>query len=98
MDICFKEVHEFKASFEHFILVAIHASPKTRFIRLRDRKRGDDPLNWTTFLERDNRELTVGLGNVIALADHLLINHGSIPTFTCHVTQVLKEVEANWTR
>jgi dephospho-CoA kinase len=90
------EVHEFKAAFKNFVLIAIHASPKTRFARLRDRGRPDDPRVWTTFLERDARELTVGLGNVIVLADHFLVNHGSIACFIHEITNVLEEVETRW--
>jgi dephospho-CoA kinase len=60
------------------ITVAIHASPKTRFQRLLSRKRSDDPNTWEVFFERDSRELDVGLGDVIALADLVLINEGTI--------------------
>jgi hypothetical protein len=31
---------------------------------------------WTEFLERDLRELKVGLGSAIAMADHIIINEG----------------------
>lgn len=58
--------------------IAIHASPKTRFQRLLARNRSDDPKNPETFNERDIRELNVGLCQVIALADVLLVNEGSI--------------------
>ncbi len=60
------------------VLVAVHASPKTRYSRLLKRGRPDDPKDWPTFLERDLRELRVGLGSVIALADHMLINEGPL--------------------
>lgn len=68
------EVKEFKKHFPFFTLVAIHASPETRFTRLSQRKRGDDPKTWKTFKERDYRELSVGLGDVIAIADHIIVN------------------------
>jgi dephospho-CoA kinase len=60
------------------IPLAIHASPKTRFQRLLARNRSDDPKTWETFRERDFRELDVGLGHVLALAEIVLINEGSI--------------------
>ncbi|MDI9644745.1 MAG: AAA family ATPase [Candidatus Verstraetearchaeota archaeon] len=61
------------------LVVAVHASPKTRFKRLLKRGREDDPKDWKTFEERDMRELRVGLGSVIALADVVLVNEGPIP-------------------
>jgi len=60
------------------ILVAVHASPHTRFQRLLKRGRADDPNDFETFNERDTRELNVGMGSVIALADKVLINEGTV--------------------
>jgi len=72
-----EEISELKSNFE-VITVAIHASPRTRFQRLLSRGRSDDPKTWDIFYERDCRELNVGLGHVIALADILLVNEGTI--------------------
>jgi len=71
------ELLELKSKF-HVVTVAIHASPKTRFQRLLSRGRSDDPKTWEPFYERDSRELNVGLGHVIALADVVLVNEGTI--------------------
>ena len=71
------EVNEIRTKYE-VIPLAIHASPKTRFQRLLSRNRSDDPKTWETFQERDFRELDVGLGHVLALADVLIINEGNI--------------------
>ena len=71
------ELTELKSKFD-VSTVAIHASPRTRFQRLLLRDRSDDPKTWDTFYERDLRELNVGLGQVIALADILLVNEGTI--------------------
>jgi len=60
-------------------LIAVHASPRTRFERLLKRGRSDDPKDWETFRERDMRELKVGIGSVIAMADKVFINEGSLP-------------------
>lgn len=59
-------------------LLAVHASPSTRFQRLLRRGRGDDPKDYKTFQKRDARELEVGIGSVIALADKIIINEGSV--------------------
>lgn len=59
-------------------LIAVHASPSTRFTRLLKRGRPDDPKERLTFDERDLRELKVGLGSVIALADSVFVNEGTL--------------------
>jgi dephospho-CoA kinase len=70
------EVEEYKRHFKNFVTIAVHASPETRFQRLFRRKRSDDPQGWESFRQRDMRELSVGLGNVIATADYMTINEG----------------------
>ena len=55
-------------------LLAVNASPDTRFIFLSERKRSDDPLTREKFEERDNRELGVGIGESIAIADETISN------------------------
>jgi dephospho-CoA kinase len=70
------ELNEFKSKYE-VTSVAIHASARTRFSRLRSRSRSDDPKDWAIFQERDLRELRVGLGDVLALADIVLVNEGT---------------------
>ena len=86
------EVEEFKRHLPKFFLIAIHASPQTRFKRLFRRRRSDDPKNWETFLERDSRELGVGLGNVIATADHVIVNEGTKSQLKKGVREVLEDV------
>jgi dephospho-CoA kinase len=71
------EVNAFKQRFTNFSLMAVYASPETRFNRIFCRKRSDDPDGWDVFHERDMRELGVGLGNVIAMAEYLIINENS---------------------
>jgi dephospho-CoA kinase len=55
-------------------LLAIHASRQRRFALLSDRKRTDDPLDMESFNTRDERELSIGIGNAIALADEAISN------------------------
>jgi len=61
------------------MLVAVHASPHRRFAFLRERGRSDDPLSKEMFLKRDERELEVGIGNAIALADEVVSNEHGAP-------------------
>jgi dephospho-CoA kinase len=70
------EVEEYKRHFTNFVTIAVHAAPETRFQRLFRRKRSDDPQGWESFHRRDMRELSVGVGNVIATTDYMIINEG----------------------
>ena len=56
-------------------LLAVNASADTRFNFLRERKRSDDPLTREKFEERDNREIGVGLEEIIRLADESIENN-----------------------
>ena len=77
------------------VVLAVHASPKTRCKRLIARGRSDDPKNWDEFAERDWRELGVGIGNVIALAGEMLINETSIEDLNAAAEVVLLKVSRN---
>jgi len=92
------EVEEFKKHFPNFTLIAVHASPETRFKRLFLRQRSDDPKNWEIFRERDMRELSVGLGNAIAMAEHIIINEEKLEIVKEKIKEVLDRVEAKWMR
>jgi dephospho-CoA kinase len=59
-------------------LLAIHASRNRRFKLLTDRGRSDAPTTRSGFDERDKRELSVGVGNAVALADESLSNEHSM--------------------
>jgi dephospho-CoA kinase len=61
------------------ILVAVHASPGRRFALLKGRGRRDDPLSRGMFDKRDERELDVGIGRAIALADEVVSNERATP-------------------
>ena len=89
------EVDEFKKKFTHFILVAIHASPETRYQRLFRRRRSDDPPDWKTFMERDLRELGIGMGSVISVADYMIVNEGSIEQLKQKIMRLMREVLTN---
>jgi dephospho-CoA kinase len=56
-------------------LLAVNAAADTRFYFLRERKRSDDPLTREKFEERDNREIGVGLEEIIGLADESIENN-----------------------
>ena len=72
----FEEIDALEKRYQVWI-IAIHASPGTRFRRLMKRRRSDRPRTMDDFSERDRREVTVGVGKVIALADRMLENEDS---------------------
>ncbi len=90
------EADIFKEHFSKFSLVAVHASPKIRFNRLSKRHRSDDPTEWKVFNERDMRELNVGLGNVIAMAEQMIVNDNSLENVKAKVKELLEKVEEKW--
>lgn len=87
------EVSIFKSELGDLNIVAIHASPKTRFERLKKRGREDAPQTWGEFNDRDNRELDWGLGRVIARADYMIINDSSLEDFYSKVRDLLKQLD-----
>lgn len=87
------EVRVFREKFgKDLVVIAVHSSPKTRFERLTKRGRDDDPKTYEEFLKRDERELGWGIGNVIATADHMMVNEGSMDEFSTEVRQLFQEI------
>ena len=90
------EVDAFKTHFAKFSIAAVHASPEARFTRLTNRHRSDDPNGWEVFRERDIRELSVGLGNVIAMAEQMIVNDNSVEETKVKVAEALRRIEEKW--
>jgi dephospho-CoA kinase len=90
------EVDAFRGHFAKFGVLGVHASPETRFSRLSSRRRSDDPDGWEVFNERDMRELSVGLGNVIAMAEQLIVNDKSAEEVKVAIRKALSRIEAKW--
>lgn len=86
------EVYEFRRNFPCFRFIAIHASPIVRFHRIFGRNRSDDSTDWRIFIERDLREIKVGIGSVIALADYMIVNEGSLQYFQTNLKDCLKAI------
>ena len=57
-------------------LLSIEATADTRYKFLSSRGRSDDPATREKFEERDNRELGIGIGESIAIADETISNSG----------------------
>ena len=86
-----EEVKEFRKYYK-VIILGIHSSPEQRFYRLKQRKRSDDPRNWNDFVDKDERELKVGIGNVIALSDIMVVNDSTIEKFKEETRRILQNL------
>jgi dephospho-CoA kinase len=91
------ELEFFKKSLSSVVLVAIHASPLTRYRRLVSRGREGDPRAWDEFAARDALELSMGLGSLIAIADIMVVNENiDLESFRRTVSNVLEYIKTRW--
>lgn len=73
------EVKEFRRAFgDDFHLLAVQAGEKLRYSRIESRGRSDDAGTQKEFREKDRRELSWGLEEALALADHTIVNDGTL--------------------
>jgi dephospho-CoA kinase len=86
------EFFEFK-KLGRAVLVSIHATPERRFKFLQARARSDSPQTFQSFEARDRRELTVGIGEAIALSDEVIVNSGSIAELKEKASHLLKRLK-----
>ena len=89
-----EEVEVFRRHIKNFILVAIHAAPPIRYDRIARRGRSDDSKSVEKMKERERRELSWGLGDVIAMADIVIINEGSLESFRSRIRKLLEKNES----
>lgn len=75
------------------LIVSIHTSPERRFEFLQLRGRSDSPKSFDSFEARDRRELSVGIGEPIGLADEVIVNSGSIRDLKSEATDVFKRLK-----
>ena len=88
-----EEVEAFKETLDDAVLIAVHASPRTRFLRLRDRYRSDRPSDWGAFHQRNKWELSFGLGSAIAMADHMIVNEATLKDLEKSFKGLLERLE-----
>lgn len=88
----YEEVELYRKVLKRFIVVGIHASPQTRYKRIKERNRDDDTLGFGGFEQRDAREIATGIAKIIALADLMIINEESIETVKMNVKEILKSL------
>ncbi len=84
------EIDVFDEYAKNMTIIGVHAAPLTRFQRLKERARKDAPPEWEVFRERDIREISVGLGGVIALSDIMIVNESSIDDMMKKSKEIVK--------
>ncbi|MCX8176447.1 MAG: AAA family ATPase [Candidatus Bathyarchaeota archaeon] len=89
------EVELFREKLKNFKLIVIHASRENRFKRITKRKRSDDTKSWEKFMEREKREIMVGLEDAMMLADLSIQNNGSLDEFRQKIEDVLRRIVSN---
>ena len=88
-----EEIDLFKKYLEgNFVVVAVEASDETRQKRALTRNREDDSKDLQKIKERDKRELGWGLDRVIASADIMVLNEGSIKDFQKKIREILERL------
>jgi len=75
-------------------IVAVHASPRARYERIIKRSRKGDAVSWNQFVERDMNNLRLGIGSLIALADYMIVNEGSIEELLAQADRVANTVRS----
>ncbi|AFZ71161.1 dephospho-CoA kinase [Caldisphaera lagunensis DSM 15908] len=74
-------------------LIAVHASPLTRFKRLNERKREGNDISWDEFTFRDKKNLEYGIGNVIALSDFIVINESNLKDVESQINDIVEVIK-----
>lgn len=88
-----EEVKKFKNEFgNNFVLISVKASEKTRYDRIKSRKREDDIVDFESFKEKDKRESEWGLGEAMDYADFTVENEGSLRDLKLKISKIFEEV------
>ncbi len=73
-------------------LLAIHASSNIRYDHIRQRDRPDTPSTHENFIQRDEREMDVGISKAIALADESISNNNiTVKELRQRVDRIIKK-------
>jgi dephospho-CoA kinase len=84
------ELQTFKDALgDDFLLVLVDCPDEVRITRVTGRGREDDTMTEGSFRERDRRELSWGLGEVLPAADIVIDNSGSIEELRDRVSELL---------
>ncbi len=75
-----------------FLLISVHVSDEIRYKRALNRGREDDSIDLNLIKKRDKRELSWGLGTVIASAEIVVSNEGPIEEFKKNIKNILTKI------
>jgi len=84
------EVGSFRELSGDVVIVGIHSPPDQRYERVVKRGRGDAPRSIEEFNERDSREISWGLAEVLALSDVMIVNDSGLDAFHSISERVLE--------
>ncbi|MBT4277701.1 AAA family ATPase [Candidatus Falkowbacteria bacterium] len=74
----------------NFQVIAVHASPKIRFLRLKNRKNERPMKTRKEFITRDFSEIeNIEKGGPIARADYMIVNEGSLKKLYAELDKIL---------
>lgn len=85
-----EELEYFRDNFPDVIVVAIYTNREERLRRILLRHRIDDVKSDRELDNRDDRELGWGIGRTISLADHMIVNDGTLDEFKDRSREFLK--------
>ena len=86
------EIEFFHNYFPKLKIIGIHANPETRLDRALTRKRKDDAYSAQAFYDRDEIELNLGIGNVIARSDILVDTSDDLEVTNNKMKSILEEL------
>lgn len=72
-------------------VLGIHAPKEARFKFLKGRARKDAPKTEDEFLNRDKRELEVGIGEAISYSDKIITNDKTIKELQAKALEIIKQ-------
>ncbi len=84
------EVERFREAFE-FLLVSVQAPFETRASRLQGRGRDASDQDHAALIEREERELTFGMGEAMAMADLVLENDAGLEAYHRRVRTLFED-------
>lgn len=86
------EIRSFRELSDNVKIIGIHSAPDVRYKRLVKRGRDDAPKNIDEFNERDSREISWGISEVLALSDIMIVNSTTLDDFHSASGKILKEI------
>ena len=75
-----------------FLLIAVQVGDDIRYKRAMNRGREDDSIDLNLIKKRDKREISWGIGNVIASAEIIVSNEGTMEEFKQKIQKILKKI------